>query len=184
MIGSLDSHTMSVSGTFTQDCGEASFKITKQSPLNLPSPLIPPYAEGSYADGFCSLDLTQWDKTQCSAPICDMAGPGYGNSRYSVAVTIKDAKGAEIGSSRRFDAGDPDRLEVRSKLEGILLITPEEQNDYIQFNLWDESWASNNVQNDMRALCKVESWEGDGSRTMHCGFACPYHGGKSSDGSN
>jgi hypothetical protein len=160
MTGSHDSYTMSISGTLKQACGEASFKIVlPNQPASSPTPTPRP---AHVAEGTCSLELTQWLNFGCGAPLCDI-GQGYGDSRYSVAVTIKDAKGTEVGKASRTDAGDPNSLQVKNKLEDVLVITPEKWNDYIQFSLPDEHWASHNIGGDPTGYCTLGSWKGDGS---------------------
>lgn len=42
---------------------------------------------------------------------------------------------------------------MKSKLQDLLVITPEEQNDYIQFALGSEQFASSGAQ------CRVGGWD-------------------------
>ncbi|KAJ6546057.1 hypothetical protein DFH09DRAFT_1088015 [Mycena vulgaris] len=61
--------------------------------------------------------------------------------------------GNKIGYIKRTNANDPHALEMTSKLESVLRFTPEEANDYIQFNLGALSFTS-------RDSCTVGAWLG------------------------
>lgn len=75
--------------------------------------------------------------------------------------------------------GDSTSLQVASLLEGFLIVTPESHGDYVQFNLPDQAWSSNNMGGDPRAH-GIEGDQGEGwgtlTRLITCTFACGWSG--------
>jgi hypothetical protein len=148
------------------------------------------------------LKVVQWNNKYDGMTNIIRIDPYHGHkSSYSVSVEIFDAGRTLIGKHERVDAGDPgsDRketagpLSVPSKLESVLVVTPEKQNNgYVQFKLGDLSWPSNNdipPENLSKAKCTesnfVTSEDGkEAFRYIDCEFDCRWGGGKSSDGSN
>lgn len=115
-----------------------------------PAPTPPPPAPPAV----CSFHLTQWD----SAIFRDTDG----NQRYEVEVRLLDNNKAEIGFQPRTRAGDAQPLGMTSMLPLILVVTPEAQNDYIQFAYGGESWRTNDEFGlDAVPSCSVGDWDGD-----------------------
>ncbi|KAL9627685.1 MAG: hypothetical protein Q9204_006399 [Flavoplaca sp. TL-2023a] len=77
---------------------------------------------------------------------------------YTVEVTIYDGTGndkKQIGHSDEKEAGDGNPLKVKTDgVEGELEITPEKQNDYVQFTLGGQSWKSSD-----KGSCGVGGWD-------------------------
>ncbi|KAF8215574.1 hypothetical protein K438DRAFT_1798886 [Mycena galopus ATCC 62051] len=94
---------------------------------------------------------------------------------YSVEITMWDNQNAhKIGYVARTNANDPNALDMVSKLDSVLVVTPEEEHDYIQFNLGALSFTST-------SNCKVGGWNHNTDRQMDCGFTCNWGGGDSTD---
>lgn len=113
-------------------------------PISTPQPPPAPYAQG-----VCTFHLTQWYYG------------GFAQPPYGLEIAMKDANGGQIGWQVHTAAGATKPLNVKSKLEAVFVLTPEEQNDYIQFTLGDQSWASNQKfgANDVPS-CTVGGWDG------------------------
>ncbi|CAL8584996.1 hypothetical protein XPA_010578 [Xanthoria parietina] len=94
---------------------------------------------------------------------------------YFVRVKIFDGTGEdkkEIGHHDRAKAGDADPLRVTvDNLTDPLVIQPEVRNDYIQFVLGKQRWASSDG-----GSCKVGGWDPrddfPATRQMDCTFEC------------
>ncbi|KAH8810329.1 hypothetical protein DL96DRAFT_1821419 [Flagelloscypha sp. PMI_526] len=96
-------------------------------------PPPPPKPPAPYQEGQCSIHLSQWKN-----PISGGGSPfdNPGDSQWTGPFSIEhDAGGTQIGYVPRTNANDPNALEMASKLEDKLRMTPEEWNDYIQFDL-------------------------------------------------
>ncbi|KAL9076291.1 MAG: hypothetical protein Q9161_001007 [Pseudevernia consocians] len=61
---------------------------------------------------------------------------------YSVKITIYDNGKVQIGNHDKAAAGAGNSLSVTGRLNDALVITPESQNDYVQFTIGTESWPS------------------------------------------
>lgn len=73
--------------------------------------------------------------------------------KYTVEVDIFNEKGDKIGHHDEAEAGDGNSLSVESDLEDDLVVTPEKQNDYIQFEIGGTQFASNDD-----GACEVGAW--------------------------
>ncbi|KAI9671168.1 MAG: hypothetical protein M1817_003675 [Caeruleum heppii] len=123
-----------------------------------PSPPPAPAPTAPYEEGKCSLHLQQWDnyKAVRHGP---RYGPGYGAAVYSVAVTVYDAKKKEIGKVDRTDAQEGSPLELKSMLEDVLVITPDQGDDSIEFELGAQDWKSNYDIETLGTDCSVGGWD-------------------------
>lgn len=120
-----------------------------------PSPSISeapkaPYAlEGGAGPtiGKCHVHVNEWQ---------DCEGDAH---NLATEVTIWDVGGNQIGYHNTAEAGAIDPLSVNSKLETPLVLVPEHQGDYVQFNLGTENFDS--TQNDQTALswCNIGGWD-------------------------
>ncbi|KAF2109773.1 hypothetical protein BDV96DRAFT_691764 [Lophiotrema nucula] len=129
------------------------------------SPLWPPVTPGDYEKGHCTLHAVQWD----------LDPKQTGENRYDVEVRIFSNKGSSdtIGFHPPMNAGPEHTLRIVSKLANTMEVTPEAQNDYIQFTVGDVSWKSSDSGDDKG--CKVGDWDGSdypAFRQMDCGFPC------------
>ncbi len=110
---------------------------------------------------------------------------------------ILDAHGTSIAYTSPEPASAQYPLKLQSKLEDLMIITPEKNHDYINFLVGTQGWNSN-VKDDHG--CTSTGWgKDDGkvggtpldtndhpskARDVVCTFRCTWGGGKSSDGSN
>ena len=106
----------------------------------------------AYAEGICSLHLYQ-TRSLGGKNIGGIYVPDTAPT-YTVSIDIFDAKKATIGHHDTADAGAGYSLDVDSKLPDVLLITPEERGDYVQFALGSQSWTSSDA-----GSCAVGDWD-------------------------
>ena len=72
---------------------------------------------------------------------------------------MTDAANNFIGGCIDLTASDAEPLYVESVLQDPLKLTPEEKNDYIQFNLGDQVWPSNKKGGPAVPECSiVDNW--------------------------
>ncbi|KAL8915696.1 MAG: hypothetical protein Q9172_006747 [Xanthocarpia lactea] len=114
--------------------------------------------------GKCHLHLDQYHT--CNNDKRDLAAE----------VRIWDVGGNKIGFQARAEAGATKPLSVKSKLENALIVTPQHQGDYVQFQLGTEAFDT--TQQDEE---ENEEDDFEMKRGIDCYFQCPYHGGTSSD---
>ena len=129
----------------------------------------------SYQQGVCTFHLTQW---QTMSQV--LAGTG----EYTCEITMKDDAFTSIIGYGKGDCASHASMEVGSKLEDLMIITPENQDDYIQFQVGSQAWPSNG--DGSTPGCKVGDWNGSddpGYREMDCNFYCWWSRGPCSDGS-
>ncbi len=110
------------------------------------APLTPPPAPvAPYAQGTCSFHLTQWADVTSSVP-------------YSVEIRLFDNNKNQIGYQAKSTASDTSPLLVGSKLEDLVVIKPESQNDYIAFAIGRaQAWPSS--QSNGIPSCIVGGWD-------------------------
>ncbi|KAL8664084.1 MAG: hypothetical protein Q9202_003376 [Teloschistes flavicans] len=128
-------------GTRTADCISYSIRATTTRA-----------AAKSYAPGTCSLHLTQKrDSQQDGSPFGNPDAP----ITYTVSVDIFDNNKVNIGSASNQAAGAGAPYNMPSKLPSLLAITPETQNDYVQFTIGTmASWKSSD-----KTSCSVGGWD-------------------------
>ena len=115
-----------------------------------PPPPPPPAPSAPYAQGVCTFHLTEW-----------YYGDIAGVEPFGLEILMKDAAGTQIGWQVHTAADASHPLNVKSKLEAVFVITPEEQHSYIQFTLGGQSWASNQKFGDKDVpFCKVGDYDG------------------------
>ena len=165
LIGDTNTVDEKLGGTKTLSCISYSIRGDKGSG----STTSPPPSGPSRT---CSLHLKQ------TASQGDGGSDPFSNSDtpldYTVEVTVWDGlddNKKQIGQHDDAGAGDGNPLSVA--LDGSsdpLLITPEKQNDYIQFQLGSEQWKSSD------SGCSVGGWDPRQSypadRQMDCSFSC------------
>jgi hypothetical protein len=126
-----------------------SSSVPSPSPSTSPAPVAPYALEGGTGPmiGKCHVHVNEWE---------DCEGDAH---NLATEVTIWDVGGNQIGYHNTAEAGAIDPLSVNSKLEAPLVLVPEHQNDYIQFNLGTENFDS--TQNDQTALswCSTGGWD-------------------------
>ncbi|KAL8968187.1 MAG: hypothetical protein Q9197_005016 [Variospora fuerteventurae] len=104
----------------------------------------------------CSLHLTQHGEYGPGS------GPLFSNPHapllYTVEITIYDGTGddkKQNGNSEEMEAGDGNSAKVSmNEAERESEITPEKQDDYVQFNLSGQSWKSSDESG-----CSVGGWD-------------------------
>lgn len=129
---------------------------TTSAPPATPTPVAP------YAQGTCHIHVDQWNIDS--------------NGLYDLDVLMTDNDGHQIGYTQPL--GNPsgknyvppnnndgysnsNPLSFQSKLEDLLICTPEHQNDYIQFSLRGQAWPSNgDFGNGDIPSCSVGAWDG------------------------
>ena len=137
------------------DCpGDPDAPIPDPTPIPNPpgsqGPPPPPPPSAPYAQGVCTFHLTEW-----------YYGDIAGVEPFGLEILMKDAAGAQIGWQVHTAADDSHPLYVKSKLEDVFVITPEEQHSYIQFTLGQQSWASNQQFKDTDVpWCSVGDYDG------------------------
>jgi len=123
----------------------------KGSTNNKPSTSGPAPATAPYAQGTCSVDVTQW-----KTPFGD-------DGTYSLEVSMTDNNKAQIGYTQRgegYSYSNP--LQFQSKLEDLLTCKPEKQQDYIAFALGAQAWSSDGqFKKGAVPSCTVGGWNGD-----------------------
>ena len=134
-------------GERTADCITYSIKATRNgAPASSPPPPGPAYATGK-----CSLHLSQTRSDPAG-------GAPYGDAsmapNFFVTIDVFDNNKAKIGHHDEVAAGAGRSLSLDSKLADPMVITPENQGDYIQFTLGAQSWASSDA-----GMCTVGSWD-------------------------
>ena len=111
-----------------------------------PAPITP---SAPYAQGVCSFHLTEW-----------YYGDVKDSEPFGLEILMKDAVGTQIGWQVHTAADATSPLMVKSKLEDVFVITPEEQHSYIQYTLGSQSWPSNgNFQNGQVPRCTVGDYD-------------------------
>ncbi len=98
--------------------------------------------------------MTQWDS------LADAYGNnGSNDGVYGCKIRILDANRTTIGWQAHTRCSSVNPLSVNGKLESSMAITPEAKNDYVQFTLGAESWASSQQGLNI-SYCKVDDWDG------------------------
>lgn len=123
----------------------------KGSTTDKPSTSGPAPRTAPYAQGKCSVSVTQWKK-----PLND-------DGTYSLEVSMTVNNKNQIGYTQRGDGySDSKPLQFLSKLEDILTCRPEKKNDYIAFTLGSQTWPSNGkfAKGDAPSSCTVGAWTG------------------------
>ncbi|KAL9087247.1 MAG: hypothetical protein Q9165_006741 [Trypethelium subeluteriae] len=110
-------------------------------------------AVAPYAQGTCSLHLTQWDYD------ADLESR---TPRYDVEVKILDNSKAQIGFQSRTGCDASTPVYVPSALEDDLSVIAESTHDYIAFSLPGQSWPSDGKfgPTDAHNPCSVGGWDG------------------------
>lgn len=76
----------------------------------------------------------------------------------SVEVTIWDVAGNQIGYVNRTIFAPTWPLRMKSKLEDLLVVTPQPQNDLLQFVLGQQNWTSLEDNRYAPAWCEPARW--------------------------
>lgn len=138
---------------------------------------------------------------QCHIHVNEYRSCTNDTDNLNVEITMWDVASTQIGYQALTEAGANNPLDMPSKLEAYLEVTPEHTGDYIQFTLGTESWKSTDNDKSAAVYCNTGGWDPKedpfddpdyscalGSliqqRQMDCYFQCPWHGGKSSDASS
>ena len=156
--GSCISPTTGASDTgrdspLTLPIGTTTVQSTPQAAPATPTAPAPP-PQAPFATGSCSFHMTQWDS---DADAYDSDGKNDGI--YGCEVRILDANRNTIGWQVHTQCSSSAPLSVKSKFENPMVVTPEAQNDYVQFTIGAQSWSSLwRGPND--PYCKVGGWDG------------------------
>ncbi|KAL8706771.1 MAG: hypothetical protein Q9201_000197 [Fulgogasparrea decipioides] len=127
--------------------------LASETTSTSPSPIAPakaPYVTtgGSGAQtGKCHLHVNEFEN--CRSDKYDL----------STEVTIWDVGGNQIGYQRAKQAGATDPLSVKSKLEDVLIVTPEHQKNYVQFTLGTENFDSKQQDQTQPSWCSTGGWD-------------------------
>ncbi|KAL8791712.1 MAG: hypothetical protein Q9195_005719 [Heterodermia aff. obscurata] len=143
------------------------------TPTSTPTSAAP---SAPYATGTCSFHMTYWRP---------MYWPD-GTNPYEIEIRIKDNNKATIGWLPHTDDDNKYSWNVVSRLEDPLAVTPESQNDYVQFTLPGQSWRTDEATDQSKLPhCSVGDWDCSDDpcyRQLDCSFGCQWNGGPSSDG--
>ena len=119
--------------------------ITKSTSTSTPAAPSPPYATGT-----CSLHMTYWR-------------PYYwpdGTNPYEIEIRIRDNNKATIGWLPHTNDDNRYSWDVVSRLEDPLAVTPEAENDYVQFTLPGQSWGTDKATDQSKLPhCSVGDWD-------------------------
>lgn len=126
----------------------SSAAASSTTPAPAPATPTPPYAQGT-----CSLHMTQWDSMADAT-----ANNGLNDGIYGCEVRILDNNQQTIGWQVHTDCSTAQSLSVNSKLEDPIVITPEAQGDYVQFTAGRDGWPSSQ-QGPQTPSCRVGGWE-------------------------
>ncbi|KAI4193781.1 MAG: hypothetical protein LQ350_008145 [Teloschistes chrysophthalmus] len=114
------------------------------SPVQPPVPATPPYAPGK-----CSFHMTYWR-------------PYFwrdGTNPYNIEMRILDDKKNTIGWLPHTKDSNKMTWNVVSRLEDPMEVTPESQNDYVQFTLPGQSWRTDKATDQSKLPnCSVGHW--------------------------
>ncbi len=111
-----------------------------------------------YAQGTCHIHVYQ-DQDPYETPDDNDSDSMYD---YHVSLIMYDNSGTQIGCMEQAgcDANYP--CQTGSLLENYLLMVPEQEHDYIQFELGAQSWTSNNEEATVSGTyCDVGGWDND-----------------------
>ena len=135
-------------------------KDTKLNNCGLENGPVPdPPSAGAYAPGRCGVHVTQYQKNE---PKSNPTGD------YKFDITIKDAKGATIGTNYGAVAKNGVGVGVTGKLPWVLVVTAQSvDHDAVLFNYSDQAWGSN----DQEHHCNFGGYE-NGNRDGDCEFNC------------
>ncbi|KAI9846822.1 MAG: hypothetical protein M1838_001145 [Thelocarpon superellum] len=136
-----------------------------------------------YVQGTCHLHLWQ----TLGGRLGSIDGP-MNFAIFAVEVKMYDNDLNQIGCMQTAPCDATHTCQAESRLEDYLLMTPEEEGDYIQFKLGAQSWTSSNI-GAPTAHCTVGAWDDseDGNwpnRQMDCTYECFYGGGESTGGAD
>ncbi len=140
-----------VSDPSTRFIGTTSTSAAASSTTPAPAPATP---TPPYAQGMCSLHMTQWDSMADAT-----ANNGLNDGIYGCEVRILDNNQQTIGWQVHTDCSSAQSLSVNSKLEDPIVITPEAQGDYVQFTAGRDGWPSSQ-QGPTDPSCRVGGWDG------------------------
>lgn len=108
----------------------------------------PPYVDGP---AHCHIEVVETHECK-----------GDDTKNLFVEGIMWDAAGNKIGAITRTMAGATTPLEWKSALEDTLVITPEHQGDYVQFNLGNSNPAWTNLETEEWspvAYCYTDKWD-------------------------
>ena len=124
-----------------------------------------PPASALYAQVTCTLQLKH------------ITGPCTGSKGdYSLEPLLFDNNKAHIGYTQATSASAAQPLKLQSKLEELLIITPENHNDYVQIRFGKQAWPSNKKDN--VPSCTGKGWTYNGGQQIsatceiNCTFVC------------
>lgn len=114
------------------------------SPVQPPVPATPPYAPGK-----CSFHMTYWRPYFWAD----------GTNPYNIEMRILDDKKSTIGWLPHTKDSNKMTWNVISRLEDPMEVTPESQNDYVQFTLPGQSWRTDKATDQSKLPnCSVADW--------------------------
>ena len=131
--------------TSLQTPGCAGFQGSLPDPPATTNPTQAPYAEGT-----CSFHMTYWR-------------PEFwqdGTNPYEIEIRILDNNKATIGWLPHTHDNNNYIWKVVSRLEDPLEVTPESQNDYVQFSLPNQSWRTDQDTDASKIPnCGIGDWD-------------------------
>jgi hypothetical protein len=118
-----------------------------------------------YNEGICQINVLQQENTNSGPP----GNPSTATSRYAVKALLYDnikvpigtiADMTPAGSADPNNVNDPPPVNLGSKLEDWIAITPEATGDYIQFSttVTGQSWKSTDSDPNGQQYCTVTDW--------------------------
>lgn len=147
-------------GSRTADCITYNIRATRKAPAGSSQP------EQSYAPGTCSLQLEE------ITSVDDDSATATNKYKHEFSVEVFDNKKASIGKVNNATASDRQPLEMKTKMQDTLRISPLGQDGEVQFVLGTYIWRSS------RGTECVAGWwappkNGQPSvRDMECSFHC------------
>ncbi|KAI9798558.1 MAG: hypothetical protein M1833_004695 [Piccolia ochrophora] len=129
---------------------------------------------GEFGDNTFDSNIPQNDKgyatTACAVHITHYQKPDPSKDPYSLAVSIKDANGDEIGKLDKTEIRGP--TNIRDKLPYYLIVDPGKVDaDPISVKYAGESWKTDDLYPDGTGRCGVGAYD-NGKREIDCGFHC------------
>ena len=126
---------------------------------NGPVPDPPPPAGVSYVPGWCTMHVTQYQKTEPqSNPTPD----------YKLDITLFDGAGTPVGTKFGAPALNGVGVGVTSRLPWVMIVTAGAvDSDPLLFKYADQAWGSN----DQEHHCNFGKYD-HGNRDGDCGFNC------------
>lgn len=123
---------------------------TSTAPSPAPTPVQTSAPTPPYATGECSFHMTYWRPSLWPD----------GKNPYEIEIRILDNNKATIGWLPHTNDDNQYSWNVVSRLEDPLAVTPEAQDDYVQFTLPGQSWRTDQATDQSKLPnCSTGDWD-------------------------